>query len=95
MFDPAYAPKLRFKHRLDHRHLGMIPFCLEFGTAIQDRLETLSFFYDDQSVFGRIFHLVVKTTGRRHELWVTTFFPVSNGEFNRRCRRGYILRHQK
>ncbi len=72
----------------------MLPMAIEFGTVLQDRDKTLSFFYEDDIVFGKIFHAAVKTTGQRHEIWVRTFHKVTTGDMNRRIRRGLVLRRQ-
>lgn len=55
---------------------------------------TLSFFYDEQVVFGKLFHLAIKTTGERHELWVMTFHKIDNADYRRRLKRGELLRIQ-
>jgi hypothetical protein len=92
---PSYAPKFLVKHGLSADHMQMLPFCIENGLVIQDRPETLSFLFRDEALFGDIFHTVLKVTGKRHEIWVTTFFRIAETEFRRRLKRGKYIRTQK
>lgn len=94
LLHPQYAPKFVEKHHITPRQMLMMPLAVEFGTVLQDRDKTLSFFYEDDIVFGKIFHLAVKTTGHQHEIWVRTFHKVTVGDMNRRLRRGQVLRQQ-
>jgi hypothetical protein len=92
---PSYAPKLVFKHGLQPEHLRLMPIAAEFGTVLQDRQKTLSVFYDDRSIFGRLFHMALKTTGEQHEIWITTFHRIDNCDFNRRLRKSELIRAQE
>ena len=95
MLDPGYSPKLRFKHRLDHIHFGMIPWTLERGAVLQDRPGDLVFVYDDTMVFQASFYLIVKTMGERHELWVRSFRRIRESDKRRLFRRNQIIRPHK
>lgn len=90
LFHPDLAPKLKFKHRLEWRELKMMPMAFRFGTAFTDRPGTLSFIYDDQNMFGKTYHLAIKTTGRQHELWVVTFYRIKPSEVRRRMKSATI-----
>ncbi|MER9361678.1 hypothetical protein [Mesorhizobium sp. M0500] len=94
MIHPQYAPKLVFKHGMLPMHLPLLPLCVELGTVLCTKDGALSFFYDEQVVFGKLFHLAIKTTGERHELWVMTFHKIDNSDYKRRLKRGELLRVQ-
>jgi len=95
MFDPAYASKLRFKHRLEARHFGMMPITFDLGLVFQDRPGALSFIYDDVHVFGKSFYLVLKTTGERHEIWVMSFRRIREADKRSLLRKHPIIRQHK
>lgn len=94
LIHPKTAPKLVNKHKLEPRHLPMMALAIQLGTVVQDRDRTLSFLYEDDIIFGKIFHLAMKMTGAHHEVWVATFHKLTIQEFNRRLRRATILRRQ-
>ncbi|WP_394888471.1 hypothetical protein ACG873_24950 [Mesorhizobium sp. AaZ16] len=95
LIHPGVAPKLVFKHKLTAFQMPMIPIAADLGAVVQDRNGALSFFYDDQNVFGKIFHLAVKTTSERHEIWISTFHKIRNDEYVRRLKKGRLVRPQK
>jgi hypothetical protein len=92
---PSYAPKFLMKHGLTANHMQVLPACIENGLVIQDRIETLSFFYRDETVFSQNLHVVLKVTGQRHQIWIVTYFRISKSDQNRRMKRGTIVREQK
>ena len=94
LIHPSYAPKLVFKHGMRPEHLALLSLTAELGTVLSAKAGALSFFYDEQVIFGKLFHMAVKTTGERHELWITTFHKVDNPDYKRRLRKGRLLRVQ-
>ena len=95
LIHPKIAPKLVFKHRLQPFHMPLLKLCCEIGTVTKDRPSALSFFLDEQVIFGKIFHMALKTTTERHEIWVATFHKISNGEYTRRLKKSEIIRVQQ
>lgn len=94
LLHPHYAPKLVFKHKMRSDHLPLLALSAELGTVVQNKPGTLSFFYDDTVVFGKLFHMALKTTTERHEIWVCTFHPIRNTEYTRRIKNRKLIRVQ-
>ena len=92
---PSYAPKFVVKHFLTANQLELLPTCIEKGIVLQDRVGTLQFLFRDEAYSGDIFHVAIKVTGERHEIWVTTFFRIAETELRRRLKRGKFIRLQK
>jgi len=94
---PSYAAKFVFKHKMRPEHFPPIELAIWFGTAAitSKQPRSISFFYNERVIFGRMFHVAIKTTGEQHELWVRTFHQITNADHNRRIRKSEILRHQE
>lgn len=92
--DPGYAQKLVHKHKITPAECPMIGIAVQFGTMLKESERGLTFFYSDAHVFGRIYHVGLKTRHESHELWIVTFHRIRIQEMNRRLRRTAPLRVQ-
>ena len=82
-----YALKSAHKHGLHYSHFPMAAIAIEFGVAIADRPNHLTFVYDDRAVFGTWFMATVKSTQDGNELWLVTFHRYGEADVRRRLKR--------
>jgi hypothetical protein len=91
----AYAVKAHAKHGIDPHRLPMARITIELGRALLDKNGDLQFFYFEEVIFGKWFHVSVKSNEACTELWVSSFHISRAGEVARHTKRGTILRHFK
>ena len=91
----AYAVKSHTKHGLEPHLFPMVGITIDLGRALLDKHGDLQFFYFEEVIFGKWFHVAVKSNEDRTELWVSSFHITKPGEVARHTRRGTILRHFK
>jgi hypothetical protein len=91
----AYVAKAHNKHAIDPYQLPMAKLTIDLGRAVLDKHGDLQFFYIEEVIFGKWFHVSVKANEACTELWVSSFHTSRPGEVARHTRRGAILRHFK
>ncbi len=83
---PDYAAKLRYKHRLEHYHFGLMRPTIETGKILRESPSRLIFFrYFDE--LDNFLQLVLKPTGNKKEIWVCTFHKQTASEIARKQRK--------
>jgi hypothetical protein len=90
-----YALKSAQFHGLEARQFPMIEFAIDFGRCILDHKGGLTFFYFDEHVFGKWFHLTIDGSASGTEVWVSTFHITRHGEVKRLTKKGTVLRDEK
>lgn len=76
-----YALKLTQKHKLDPRHVVLIPTLLEAGRAVLTKPLHITFFLRDP-LLGWM-HLTIKTIPDGNELWLATLHMTRGEEVDR------------
>lgn len=88
----AYAIKAVEKHGLDISYFDLIFETVDFGTAVHDRPNHLTFYYEDR-LDGRGWHQVtVKCAPGDKKLYLSTFYKQRSKEVARRIKRGKVVR---
>jgi hypothetical protein len=77
-----YGKKLFKIHRLLPHHFYLIQPAIDYGWMGYSRGDLL-FLYEDRNIFQKTFKLIIKSTGKKHELWIKTFFKVDAGDIPR------------
>ena len=90
-----YVLKFIQKHGIEPHHLPMVQNAIEFGRAIADRPNHITFLYFDAHVFGGWFQTTIKATDSGQELWVVTFHKQNLADVIRLSKRHRILRPEK
>ena len=91
----AYAAKACNKHGIDPYRLPMAGITIDLGRALLDKHGDLQFFYIEEVIFGKWFHVSVKANEACSELWISSFHTSRPGEVARHTKRGTVLRHFK
>jgi hypothetical protein len=91
----AYAVKAHLKHGIDPYRLPMVGITIDLGRAVLDSRGRLQFFYFEDVIFGKWFHVVVKTNVACSELWVSSFHMTKPSEVARHTKSGKVLRAYK
>jgi hypothetical protein len=91
----AYAVKAHIKHGIDAYRLPMVSITINLGRAVLDSRGHLQFFYFEEIVFGKWFHVVVKPNVACSELWVSSFHMTKPNEVARHTKSGKVLRPYK
>ncbi len=90
-----YALKAAMKHGFDSHHFPMVPIAIEFGRCVLERPRCLSFFYFDEHVFDKWFHVALKANNAGTEIWLSSFHRTKPHEVGRITRKGTIIRPEK
>jgi hypothetical protein len=91
----AYAVKAHVKHGIDPHHLPMVRLTIELGRAVLDRKGHIQFFYFEEVIFAKWFHVVVKPNVACSELWVSSAHITKPAEVARLTKAGRVLRPEK
>jgi hypothetical protein len=91
----AYAVKAHIKHGIDAYRLPMVGIAIDLGRAVLDSRGHFQFFYFEEVIFGKWFHVVVKPNIAGSELWVSSFHMTKPSEVARHTKSGKVLRDYK
>jgi hypothetical protein len=91
----AYAVKAHIKHGIDAYRLPMVGVAIDLGRAVLDLRGHLQFFYFEEVIFGKWFHVVVKPNIACSELWISSFHMTKPSEVARHTKSGEVLRAYK
>lgn len=88
----AYAIKAVRKHGLTPDHLPLIFEVVDYGAALVDRPNHVTFLHLDKSTWGDWFQVSIKRGFEDRRLFLTTFHRSDAGEVARKMRRHEIIR---
>ena len=88
------AREVRLSRKKPPYHPALIPgtIAIDLGRAVLDSRGHLQFFYFEEVIFGKWFHVVVKPNIACSGLWISSFHMTKPSEVARHTKSGKVLR---
>jgi len=86
-----YAHKI-IRHKIYYDGFGEIQNTIDSGLCMLESQYELSFLYVKDNIAPEIYYLVLKTTARRHELWLKTFYRIRKAQYSKKLKPHLIIR---